>query len=423
MKKSVTLIVSIIIMVVLALIAWTIANFSSADLEMTTRLLDSERALYLAESGAEWALERLANDSGFRTDEVHSLSYGEYRIICRDPEADEEGDVIIEAIGYVPTQSDFRAQRQIKVVVKIGGLNYVVEANNQFNWYLMHSGSSIVGDIVALYYNGDGDATFNESEDLSVPGSGERLILTPGTYPTIDLTYFEAKATTIWDNAKVTTALPSSSANILRVSQRDFFTGMTQEVVRNLTHNTWNDNDWAVIVRVLSNGRVAILDRNIGDTWDSDQIRLVKRFFQNMFNQNIYYVKGDVLLDLRNTNLTFWYTNIIAEQDIVIKGRYGILMTTRTFGESWPSLATKYGDILSLQQPLGSTELRRLRRRRFGGLIYSEQGEVSFNYLWGIGVMGNDVNFDGRIRLRYVSSKLDSGGFIFEPSVIVWREE
>ena len=71
----------------------------------------------------------------------------------------------------------------------------------------------------------------------------------------------------------------------------------------------------------------------------------------------------------------------------------------------------------------GDSENTLRSRRRFEGLIYSQNGEVSFNYLDGTLIYGNQVTLDGTVRIRYQSNRVSSSGFIFKPSTLTWKEE
>src|SRR3990167_3544378 len=141
--KGVALIIVIFAMMLFAVLGWTLANLQSGDFEINLRNLDSERALGLAEAGAQWALNQLSQNASWRTsaDTICNVtvgsdwsaqnlnaSTGQYNIYvcCRPPQATESGDAVIESIGYAPYQSSYRAMRQVKVAVSLGGLTNAV---------------------------------------------------------------------------------------------------------------------------------------------------------------------------------------------------------------------------------------------------------------------------------------------------------
>ena len=63
-KKGVILIIVIFIMIIIGLVGNTLVGFISANLDINARHLDSERALYLSESGMQWILKKLTDDEG-----------------------------------------------------------------------------------------------------------------------------------------------------------------------------------------------------------------------------------------------------------------------------------------------------------------------------------------------------------------------
>ena len=67
-KKGISLIILVFAMMVLAVLGWSLAVLQSGDFEVSVRQNDSEQALYLAESGINWALEQLSEDASWRTD-------------------------------------------------------------------------------------------------------------------------------------------------------------------------------------------------------------------------------------------------------------------------------------------------------------------------------------------------------------------
>jgi len=422
-------------MLILSVLGWALVSLQSTDFSANLRIVDSERALYLAESGSEWALRQLTNDVSWRTSStLHRFSFGEYNVVCRDPQDDEDADAVIEVTGFVPRKDNFRARRIIKLLVRIGSLDKAVQVKNLFDWYRMQPGSRIDGDISAGHYNGDGDGVFDEVgqdyDPLPPPvmppdGSGdERDFIVEGSYPEIDMDYFQTHASIVWTGARETTASAFSGGNVLWVSQWGFFTGMRNEVVRNLTHGSWNDSNWAVVVNVGFGGRRAQLDRFIGDTWDNDTIRIVKRFSQGSWFTRWYIkgnasgiIPGDVVIDVRNNSFTFFFSSIVATGDIVIKGGRRIRFFSLL---GWPNLATKEGDILSWDTPLNNNP----NSRSFYGLIYTQNGDVNFNYLNSRGgVMGNNVSLEGKVRVRYNPWFIPVNGFIFSPSVVNWQEK
>ncbi|MCX5708709.1 MAG: hypothetical protein NTY14_07080, partial [Candidatus Omnitrophica bacterium] len=92
--------------------------------------------------------------------------------------------------------------------------------------------------------------------------------------------------------------------------------------------------------------------------------------------------------------------------------------------------------------PDGNNENQRRNNRNFDGIIYSENGNVSFNYLNSDNAtMGNNITLDGQVRIRlqqrgrwggrgwrgwwrrWRSQLGSSGGFDLEPVIIQWQEQ
>ena len=135
--KGVTLIIVVFAMMVLGVLGWTLSNMQATDFQINAGgNLDSERALYLAEAGAQYALTQLSLNGCWRTGgdcasvdndctdnpdwlSAHTVSPGQYRICCRQPVLGvEDGDAVIVSRGYVPQAVEpYRAMRQIKIEV------------------------------------------------------------------------------------------------------------------------------------------------------------------------------------------------------------------------------------------------------------------------------------------------------------------
>ena len=237
----------------------------------------------------------------------------------------------------------------------------------------------------------------------------------------------------VGDRVTVVPRIPSSPA--WNSSQRTYsitvncnLSGLSVgEVVRNFRGN-WNYEDWAVIVgppiapppSFTPNSTTFTIqfDSSITSSpnWQTnDLLGVAKRFEGNNNNQGLWYIKGDVLIDSRNSNARFKKTSLVAEGDIGIKGSRDLSMDAyvepsilRTF----PNLASKFGNILSPDSG----------KRRFRGLIYTEYGDVLFNDIDGIAIIGNNVTLEGNVELEYDGKYIDPEGFLGALSAISWRE-
>ena len=494
--KGVALIIVIFAMMLFAVLGWTLANLQSGDFEINLRNLDSERALGLAEAGAQWALNQLSQNASWRTsaDTICNVtvgsdwsaqnlnaSTGQYNIYvcCRPPQATESGDAVIESIGYAPYQSSYRAMRQVKVAVSLGGLTNAVmtqpadpDVANKglLNWWPARQNHTIQieGNVYTGHYDGDGDAAYDEAgqdyDDQPAPilpqdsesPSDERRNFT-ASYPSIDMAWFynNTAAGNRWPSPSnrdiEAAALATSSGSTLNVDQGGFFNGMQNMAVRNSGpgHGTWNDGDWAVINTVPGgyNYTRATLDRTIGDDWDNDTVKLVRRVYNNVFNDGLRYTGGlasgeagalsaDLLIDLRSTDVELRNTYHICEGDIVVKGTNELTIRFTGTGTRYPTLATQNGDIISIEplEALVLSESQRQNLRQIDGLVYSEFGHVNLNYIRppvtsspsfrGNLVYGYRITLDGATTVTYVPAVLSSsGGFIFASSELNWQEQ
>ena len=487
--------------------------------------LDSGRALYLAESGAEWALNRLSADSSCRSQtgllrcpplaappidsdcndagdwltNNHNLSPGQYDTCVRNPvSGTENGDAVIEARGYVPSEANSdRTMRQIKIEADLGSLSNVLQtqaadpdvlttglfdwskANNQPPVAPLHT-VQIEGSIEAGHYEADNDGTPDElgqdydpppapllPNDSSGPSNDPRNF--SASFPSIDMGNFYAltPAANRWPSNNLQTfptQIDSTSTQggnyCIRVAQANFFSGMDEQVVY-IDSPTWfeNDDNWRRIESVggpnccagFAGGRCARVDPTYSAAWTpGTSIKLARRIASDSLADGLYYTgrteeaggsTADMLIDVRDPpegpgSLNGFENNhFICEGNIVIKGDNQLRMRFNPPTTIYPMLATKIGNIISKDSPSGGTETNRVNQRQIAGLIYSELGLVDFNYLrypltGGGGanyrrnlVYGKQINLDGRIRLRYGTAVSPSGGFVFKPSTLSWREK
>ena len=436
MRDSVTLIIAIFFMLIFALLGITLLQMQAVDSQLNLRNFDSERALYIAESGANWAVVYVKSNPDFRGTQEHTLDYGEYSVLIRDPQSSEKGDVVIESTGYIPFKDNYRAKRTVKIILIIGDLKNSVQVKNIFDWHLMHSGSRIDGEILAGHFDGDGDDTLDElGEDYDPPpspilppdGSGDnRAFITEGEYPQIDMNYFESNASEIWDLQREST-IQSINGNRITVHDNIFTTPAFQwnnrTIIRNLERSWPDDDSWRVITQRVNNRTVRV--ENATDWQVGDRVRTGRRWYQSTVFGGIRYHKGDVLIDLRGGDLHFWRTYIIAEGEVAVRGTGSIFTSPGIFGTRYPSIATQYGDIDIPDTPSGGSETSRRLKHRFGGIVYTEFGNVFINYISGLAVMGVNVTLDGRVYLdnpRFFNQP-STQGFDFAPATLFWKEK
>jgi Tfp pilus assembly protein PilX len=458
-QRGFSLITVIISMMLLAILGGTMLNLLGGDLEMSTRSLDSERAFYLAETGKEWALMQLLSNTSWNTSTDRDCSHtsewrtfdltgGQYKVCCRGNKTGEDANVVLEISGYSPSVANYLAMRKTKVLVKLGTMNAVIQAKNLFDWSRTHPGTHIDGDIASGHYEGtDADSIKDEADDLDVPGSGNRTFAVAGTYPQIDMDYFLNKANYVWDLSRASD-ITRINGNSITVADPIFTAGATwvnEVAVRNLRIGGWDDSAWRQVASRTNTTSVTLGSPALSSWMVGDRIRTCRRYYQSpsWWDSGIKYIQGDALIDVRTND--FSTSNgfyLIAEGDIAIRGAGTVSMTGQSGTTGEPSLATKDGDIISPDVPDGHNDNQRLRNRNFEGIIYSENGDVSFNYLnSNNATLGNNVILDGEVNIqsqghgrwggrgwrgwwrRWRRQASSSGGFDLEPVVIQWQEQ
>jgi len=484
-NKGVSLIIVIFAMMLFGVLGWTLAVMLTTDFDANLRSLDSERALYTAEAGAQWVLQQVNLDPAFRTDSAHGYASGyaehtlpsgsasgQYRVTCLDGTGADAGKIVIIATGYLPTQASYRAMREVKLsFVAGGGLTKAVGCNGTFNWSAARAAHTVQidADILAAYYNGDGNGTPNQlnfdygASPLLPAGSGTRTIGNGGT--TIPMQWYHDNADCEWPNPGTrvitSTADTTSTGNRLRVTgPSGFFTGMLGEAVRNVDHpaladGSWADADWAVITVVNSDLDVT-LDKTIGDTWDGHRIKLARRYSAaapvppapesgrnesggagsgiNYIGATISHNMGyvvDTVIDVRTAALSWEDVKIICEGDIFIKGSRSLLDEISRSGGSpgnrHPPLATQNGNIICLDATSADD-------RTMSGLIFSQTGTVNWNYIqpqtqasWLRGTMiyGQNIILDGDITLAWLRALVppDVAQFGSSAGSLTWQEQ
>jgi hypothetical protein len=214
---------------------------------------------------------------------------------------------------------------------------------------------------------------------------------------------------------------------------------MNEVAVRNLAVGGWGDTAWREITSRTNSTTVGF---SSVPTWLVGQrIRTCRRYYRDSSHTDsgIKYIHGDALIDVKSDDFSpSSGFSLIAEGDIAIRGGNAVSMTVRSGTTIEPSLATKDGDILSSDQPDGNNDNQRLRNRYFEGMIYSENGDVSFNYLNSANsTLGNNVILDGEVNMQISNGRrgggrgwrrrwrqsVSSGGFDFEPVIIQWQEQ
>lgn len=136
--RGVALVTVVFAMMLFGVLLWSQTAMQSSDFLVNLCNLDSEKALYLAESGAQWGVSKIKQDFGWRTDPTHgyasgyaqhNITPGQYRVVCRDPTGGESGSAVIESTGYVPIQNQYRGTRVTKLIITLSaGYRYGIFA-------------------------------------------------------------------------------------------------------------------------------------------------------------------------------------------------------------------------------------------------------------------------------------------------------
>jgi len=452
--------VVIFAMMIFAILGWTLAAMLATDFQANLRSFDSEKALYLAEAGKEWALRKLLSNSSWNTSNdsycdqtsdwlLHNLSGGQYEVCCRGNQTGENASVVIESTGYVPGKTNYLAMRKVKFLVNAGRFRYVAQTKDLFDWSAITTDSYFNGSMQCGHYEGNANGIYDElgidyqgpPNELPPDNSANNRdrLLASQPFPNIDMNYYRQQAQaqgnlwpTNWvaSEAQITGMHPAGKRTHIVVYPPIFSNPAGQwdnNIIRNISRErNWDNADWRVIRKQRDDNEVEVDDSSdwqIGDT-----IRIGRYFASSTGNQGwstLFYVQGaDVLIDVQEQDITLRRVGIVAEGDIVIKGSKMLWVTDRVKQtDIYPALGTENGNITSLDTPYGSTNSERRARRNFDNTIYSKNGTIDWNYLDGEAVIGNRIIFHNSIRLNYDPLESSFSGFGWGVAKRDWVEE
>ncbi|HRZ14933.1 MAG TPA: hypothetical protein P5110_05410 [Candidatus Omnitrophota bacterium] len=266
-ERGVSLIVVIFVIMLLGVMGWALMSMQSVDFEMSWRNLDSERALDVAESGLQEALNRISTGSAeFNNDTKvlnRTLESGQY-VVTRTT---VNSNISVLSTGYVPAQANYRAMRQLGMLITSARLDKVVQAHNRFNWTDISGSSSFNGTIQAAWYNGDDVLPDNQqSSDITpIPrtGSSPAPVIGATPYPRIDMAGYQQEAAssgTVWTPPR--TGVISSKTDLgtgktqLVFTPADMFKSphaqFEGQALRNISRGHW-DASYAALAPVTSN--------------------------------------------------------------------------------------------------------------------------------------------------------------------------
>jgi hypothetical protein len=149
--------------------------------------------------------------------------------------------------------------------------------------------------------------------------------------------------------------------------------------------------------------------------------------FSGSTNNEVWFIRGDMLYNLRGGGANCNQSSFTAEGDIGLMGEGGINIKAHVQNSSnptLPNLASKNGSIYSDSFYVPLT-------RVFQGIVYTYNGDVTFDSINGTSVFGYNVTFSGFVNLnfncpislfrwdKYVSGE----GFYEGQSSFSWSEE
>ncbi|HQJ16150.1 MAG TPA: hypothetical protein PLJ26_06670 [Candidatus Omnitrophota bacterium] len=211
------------------------------------------------------------------------------------------------------------------------------------------------------------------------------------------------------------------------------------QAVRNFSRGGWNYTDWGEVVASSSANNVTsvkiLMDGSVqsepSPPWRvGDWVGFVRRLTEDdcewrsnglLFNHNVLYVQSDVLFDTRPGNINTHRTGVVCEGDAVIRGVNGITLEKKPL--LYPNLATKYGNIYSPDTPSGNNYNQRLSKRNFDDIIFTEYGDIYFNYVDCMAMYGSNVTLAGVFQMRYDPDLTKLTGYAFGVSGMNWQEE
>lgn len=133
----------------------------------------------------------------------------------------------------------------------------------------------------------------------------------------------------------------------------------------------------------------------------------------------LIYVEGDVTIDCTaKKGVSFTQTSLIAEGNINIIGQYRFKIDEYNYPGNGKvvALATKTGNITS-------TGANSIQDRDIKGLIFSEQGNINFDYLkTDAAVYSSNTVFTNVVDIDYKVKRFPTVGFIFGIQLFDWEE-
>lgn len=245
-----------------------------------------------------------------------------------------------------------------------------------------------------------------------------------------------------WKNGDRLTMIPKISADpSFNTSSKRYtmvvngtFSWPVDQAVRNFSKGTWNYSDWGVIYSISSaNNKTTVvvqMDSSVNSkTWQAgDWVGFVRRFtwddtwWGGLLNYKyLLYVESDTLFDVRSDDIDAYRTGVVSEGDVVIRGTELIHLEKKPL--SYPNIATKFGNVYSPDTPRGNNLNQRLGKRNFDDVIFTQYGDVNFNYVDCMAMYGVNITLSGVFRMNYDPQLTRLSGYAFGVSSYEWTEE
>lgn len=453
-ERGFTLIIVVFMIMLIGGLGWSLAMISSTGFDASLRLFNSEKAMYAALSGQNWAMNMLAENGTWRTDNgdnnctvaadwlTHSLPGAQYQVCCRNSVDTEQadGDVAVETKGYTPSVAGFISSRQLKLVLRTGQFTKVIQAKGIFDWsqviptgHASNRFSTFNGDIQASYYKGDNDAIYNEDPaDLHsgtlpiVPTAGGNTIrarvIAAEPFPAIDMPYYESRAAMYgWSwkprlSAKIVSVASGTRTELVLDSTifSDSGWGSAPDaVIRNITRGHCEADTWRPLYSKISSNRIALDDSAAPVDWVAgDRIVVAPR------PTSITYDRWD-----GEYTLTFPVAAFSSSNDRYQVMRRLVYGTTKTVG-SWDN--TDWG-IITYVSSSGKTV--RVQNDEFAWLADTDvrRWDKSPCWLGAAALVDWDVYNDTLwyimsdliVDCRYDSVRFDRTGLVVEGDVVI----
>ena len=187
-KKGVAAVMAVFVLILFSLLGLVICPLFSTRGASKVNFLQSQQALQIAEAGRQYAVWYLTTQDNLWTTDwspEQTLGRGTWRV-----KVENDTEIIITSKGYVPQETNFRAQR----IVKMEGVYTVGEATHPIYDYALYTDSQDIADS-PLVFDAD-DYTLYTTEDNDEAAdvhSNETITFLNGSGQVIDGSVYSAQ--------------------------------------------------------------------------------------------------------------------------------------------------------------------------------------------------------------------------------------